>query len=134
MIDASDRDNCFRWALNIRQPVHNWRSQRAILIGDAAHPMLPYLAQGAASAVEDAAILMRVLAEESDVPAALERVQKTRTPRAAKVVESANRLRHINHMGDEQELRQAISRSADLFADRDTWLYNYNPMTAPLAS
>ena len=134
VIDASDRDNCFRWALNIRQPVNNWRSQRAILIGDAAHPMLPYLAQGAASAVEDAAILMRVLADENDVPVALERVQKTRTPRAAKVVESANRLRHINHMGDEQELRQAISRSADLFADRDTWLYNYNPMTAPLAS
>ncbi len=133
VIDASDRDTCYRWALNIRQPVHNWRSERAVLIGDAAHPMLPYLAQGAAAAVEDAAILMRVLADPGDVPAALERFQKTRTPRAARVVESANRMRHINHMSDEGELRQAIAKSADLFADRDTWLYNYNPMTAPLA-
>lgn len=132
VIDASDRQNCYRWALNIRKPVMNWRSERAVLVGDAAHPMLPYLAQGAASAVEDAAILMRVLAESSEVSEALERFQTIRAPRAAQVVESANRLRRINHMGDEDELRQTIGRSADLFGERDTWLYNYNPMIAPL--
>ena len=133
VIDASDRENCFRWALNIRKPVHNWRSEHTILIGDAAHPMLPYLAQGAASAVEDVAILMRVLTEVTSVPKALERFQKTRLPRAARVVESANRLRRINHMADEEDLRRAIAKSADLFAERDTWLYNYNPLVAPLA-
>ncbi|MDJ0827658.1 MAG: FAD-dependent oxidoreductase [Rhodobacter sp.] len=132
VIDASDRENCFRWALNLRKPVMNWRTERAILIGDAAHPTLPYIAQGAAAAVEDAAILMRVLAEEAAVPELLERFQSIRAPRAARVVESANRMRRINHMANEGELREAISRSADLFADRDTWLYNYNPMTAPL--
>ena len=132
-IDATDRENCYRWALNIRQPSFNWRSERAVLIGDAAHPMLPYLAQGAAAAVEDAAILTRVLAEGEDVTASLERFQKTRAPRAARVVESANRMRRINHMHDEAELRATIEKSADLFAERDEWLYNYNPMTAPLA-
>lgn len=131
-IDASGREECYRWALNIRQPVMNWRSKRAVVIGDAAHPMLPYLAQGAASAVEDAAILMRILAKGDSVTVALERFQNIRAPRAAKVVESANRMRRINHMADEMELRGAIAQSADLFAARDDWLYNYNPMTAPL--
>ncbi len=131
-INASDRENCFRWSLNIREPVFNWRSERAVVIGDAAHPMLPYLAQGAAAAVEDAAILTRVLAGDAAVPAALERFQRIRAPRAARVVESANRLRRINHMSDEAELRKLIDASADLFAERDTWLYCYNPITAPL--
>ncbi|MDU8946740.1 FAD-dependent oxidoreductase [Ovoidimarina sediminis] len=134
VIDASDRQNCFRWALNIRKPVFNWSSERAVLIGDAAHPTLPYIAQGAAAAVEDAAILMRVLAEGAEVPASLDRFQKIRAPRAARVVESANRMRRINHMADENELRKSIAKSADLFAERDTWLYNYNPMTVPLTN
>ncbi len=131
-IDATDRDACFRWSLNIREPVMTWASGRAVVIGDAAHPMLPFLAQGAAAAVEDSAILMRCLAGDTPVPAALDRFQRARAPRAAKIVEGANRLRHINHMEDEAALREAVARSADLFAERDRWLYNYNPMTAPL--
>jgi salicylate hydroxylase len=61
-IDNVDRDQCFRWALNNRKPVMNWCTDRVALLGDAVHPTLPYMAQGAAMAIEDAAVLSRALA------------------------------------------------------------------------
>ncbi len=52
-----------KWALHDRRPLSNWSQDAAALIGDAAHPMLPYLAQGAAMAIEDAAIAAQCLAQ-----------------------------------------------------------------------
>src|SRR5271166_2913355 len=61
IIDAADHDQCYRWSLHNRPPIHNWSTRRATLLGDAAHPTLPYLAQGAAMAIEDGAVLTRAL-------------------------------------------------------------------------
>ncbi|HEY6513463.1 MAG TPA: FAD-dependent monooxygenase, partial [Burkholderiaceae bacterium] len=61
VIDAVDHDQCFRWALNRRAPVECWSSARITLLGDAVHATLPYMAQGAAMAIEDAAVLARAL-------------------------------------------------------------------------
>ena len=129
VIDAADRDACYRWALNIRKPVRNWRSERAVVIGDAAHPTLPFLAQGAALAVEDAGVLARAMAGDNIVPDMLERFQNARFDRTARVVDGAARLAKMNHQDSEQALRAAMRNGADVARERDGWLYNYNPMT-----
>ncbi len=129
VIDAADRDACYRWALNIRKPVRNWRSERAVVIGDAAHPTLPFLAQGAALAIEDAGVLSRALATGDAVPDMLERFQNARFDRTARVVDGAARLAKMNHQASEQALRTAMRNGADIARERDGWLYNYNPMT-----
>lgn len=129
IIDAADRDACYRWALNIRKPVRNWRSERAVVIGDAAHPTLPFLAQGAALAIEDAGVLSRALASRDAVPDMLERFQNARFDRTARVVDGAARLAQMNHQASEKALRAAMRKGADVARERDGWLYNYNPMT-----
>ena len=132
VIDAVDRDACYRWALNIREPVENWRSERAIVIGDAAHPTLPFIAQGAAMAVEDAMVLTRSLELASDVTQALDMFQNARIARTSRMVTGANRMSKMFHHETEDALRQAMIDGADLAKDRDKWLYNYNPVTVPL--
>ncbi len=61
VIDAADKDQCYRWSLFNRPPIREWSTRRVTLLGDAAHPTLPYLAQGAAMAIEDGAVLTRAL-------------------------------------------------------------------------
>jgi len=75
-----------RWALHTLPPLPTWVNGRVALLGDAAHPMLPYLAQGGALALEDAVALARCLAAPSrDVAAALSRYQSLRLARASRV-------------------------------------------------
>lgn len=78
IIDAADRDECYGWALNVHPALDNWSTSRATLIGDAAHPTLPYLAQGAAMAVEDAAVLTWALGQASSNNYALQLYQQNR--------------------------------------------------------
>ena len=61
IIDAADKDQCYRWSLFNRPPIREWSTRRVTLLGDAAHPTLPYLAQGAAMSIEDGAVLTRAL-------------------------------------------------------------------------
>jgi len=75
-------DAHYRWALFDREPLSTWSDGRAVLLGDAAHPMLPFMAQGAAMAVEDAWVLARELSNETSIPTALERYQAKRYSRA----------------------------------------------------
>lgn len=84
LIEASDK--YYKWALYDRDPLENWTRGRATLLGDSAHPMLPYLGQGACMAVEDACILAESICRSpNDLSAALrdyERLRKPRTTRA----------------------------------------------------
>ncbi|MDZ7684476.1 MAG: FAD-dependent monooxygenase [Gammaproteobacteria bacterium] len=61
LIDALDPDTCFKWALFDRAPMKHWHRGRITLLGDACHPTLPFMAQGAAMAIEDAAALSRCI-------------------------------------------------------------------------
>jgi salicylate hydroxylase/6-hydroxynicotinate 3-monooxygenase len=109
---------CHKWAILERDPLPGWSDGRVALLGDACHPMTPYMAQGAATAIEDAAILARCLQEEEgeDIEAAFRRYEATRKPRTSRI--------------------QAIS-SANTWmqgGDDDTsWLYGYDAWTVPLA-
>jgi len=85
-------DTPYRWALLSRPPLADWQDGRSVLIGDAAHPTLPFLAQGANMALEDALLLARCLTELPDrigVPAALARFVALRLPRTTRIVRGA---------------------------------------------
>ena len=131
VIDAVDRDACFHWALNNRAPVSNWSTQRATLLGDAAHPTLPYMASGAAMAIEDAAVLARCLAGDEPVPQSLQRYQRNRIERTARVVEGSTAARTLYRIADVEAMRRAFQEQ-NLNRSRSEWLYNYDPMTVPL--
>jgi salicylate hydroxylase len=79
-------DRCFKWGIYDRDPLDHWVSDRAVLLGDAAHPMMPTLAQGAAISIEDGYALARNLAAcGDDVDAGLAAYQRERVPRASAV-------------------------------------------------
>jgi salicylate hydroxylase len=82
LIAALPEDQLFRWGLFIREPLERWVSGCTALLGDAAHPMLPYMGQGASCSIEDGVVLARALAAADDVEGALARYQAARRPRA----------------------------------------------------
>jgi salicylate hydroxylase len=131
VIDTADRDKCYRWSLHNRLPIKNWSTARATLLGDAAHATLPYLAQGAVMAIEDGAVLARALSIESDIAAALQRYQRNRIDRTARIVMQSSENRRLFHLRSEAEMRAAFAKR-DEGKDRNTWLYSYNPMTVEL--
>jgi salicylate hydroxylase/6-hydroxynicotinate 3-monooxygenase len=108
----------YKWALFERDPLPRWWDGRAVLLGDACHPMTPYMAQGAASALEDAAVLTRCLEDVTPdgLPRAFATYEATRKPRASEI--------------------QAGS-SSNTWLRRDTdpaWVYGYDACTAPLGA
>jgi salicylate hydroxylase len=131
VIDAADKDECYRWSLFNRPPIRNWSTGRATLLGDSAHATLPYLAQGAAMAIEDGAVLTRALGMTDTVPDALALYQRNRLDRTARIVNQSSENRRIFHLHSKQEIRAEFSRR-DEGADRNTWLYSYNPLTVEL--
>ena len=80
-------DRCFRWALYDREPLPTWSKGRFTLLGDAAHPMLPHLGQGANQSIEDGMALATILAQVDNaaLPAALQAYEKLRRERVAEV-------------------------------------------------
>ena len=133
VIEAADKDQCFRWALNNRQPVMTWTTPRVALLGDAVHPTLPYMAQGAAMAIEDAAVLSRVLSLDLPLADALKIYEKHRAPRAARVVHESSEMADLYHISDAQEMKQAF-KDRNIAASRNNWLYPYDPMQVDLMS
>lgn len=131
VIAAVDKDQCYRWAMFDRAPVQGWSTDRTTLLGDAAHPTLPLLAQGANMAIEDAVILSRALEMESSLAAALQRYQRNRYERTARVqTESAANVSLFHNDSDDELRRQFAARKMD--RERSSWLYNYNPLTVTL--
>lgn len=131
IIDKADRTQCFRWSLFYRPPIANWSTRRATMLGDAVHATLPYLAQGAAMAIEDGAVLTRALAMTDDVAEALQIYQRNRIERTSRIVKGSTANRDLFHMRDQQALRQAFA-NRDEGGARNAWLYSYNPLTVQL--
>lgn len=89
-----------RWALYDRAPLEKWSDGRAVLLGDACHPMLPFLAQGAVMAIEDAYVLARLVSGSGDIAAALATYEDLRKPRTSRVQAGARRNAALFHRGD----------------------------------
>jgi salicylate hydroxylase len=128
-----------KWALYDRLPIAEastdsrtaWGHGAVTLLGDAAHPMLPYLAQGAAMAIEDAWVLARALAERrDDAPAALRNYERERHGRTARVQRAAHRTGAVYHLGGGaallRRLALAIMGGRRLIARYD-WIYGWTP-------
>jgi salicylate hydroxylase len=123
-----------KWALYDRRPLLSWSQGPVALLGDAAHPMQPYLAQGAAMAIEDAAVAAQCLAQRPDDPAAaLRTYSTTRRARAWKVQRLAARNGARYHLtGLPAVLRNAAMRALGggwLLRHYD-WLYDWRPPRA----
>jgi salicylate hydroxylase len=118
--------------LHNRPPIRKWSVGRVTLLGDAAHPTLPYLAQGAAMAIEDGAVLSRALQMTDSVPTALDIYQRNRVDRTARIVTQSSQNRELFHLRTEDKIRAAFARR-DEGQDRNAWLYSYNPLTVPLS-
>jgi len=107
-----------------------WSDGRITLLGDACHPMLPMMAQGAAQSIEDGATLAALLtAMPGDVPAVLARYEALRKPRATRLQEAsaANRTRFHLHDGPEQQKRdEAMATSGDRSIANIGWLYMHD--------
>lgn len=91
-------EDTFLWALFDRPAMPRWHDGRAVLVGDACHPTLPFMAQGAAMALEDALVLARRLAATDDLPAALARYQAARWPRATRLQAQARANAGLFHL------------------------------------
>lgn len=122
-----------RWATADREPVGQWTHGRITLLGDAAHPLLQYLAQGACMAVEDAVTLgAAVRACDGDLPRAFSLYQDARITRTARVVLSTREFGRLCHAsGVERLVRNSLwkNRSPERFYDALEWLYGWKAET-----
>jgi salicylate hydroxylase len=89
-----------RWALYDRAPLQTWSEGRVVLLGDACHPMLPFLAQGAVMAIEDAYVLARLVSEQRRVAKAMAAYESMRKPRTSRVQAGARRNASLFHRSD----------------------------------
>jgi salicylate hydroxylase len=131
---ASAPEAWLKWALYDRRPTLRWSQGPVALLGDAAHPMLPYLAQGAAMAIEDAAVAAQCLARAPDDPAAALRTYwAVRRARAWKVQRLAARNGNRYHLAAMPAMvRNAVMRAlggARLLRHYD-WIYDWRPPAA----
>lgn len=131
LIDSVDKNECYVWALHIREPVEDWSTQRVTLLGDAVHATLPYLAQGAAMAMEDGAVLARALTQESELASALKLYERNRYERTARVVRESSANGKLFHNRSREAILSAFQKR-DMGAERASWLFNYNPLTVDL--
>jgi 2-polyprenyl-6-methoxyphenol hydroxylase-like FAD-dependent oxidoreductase len=123
-------DETYKWALFDRAPLPRWSAGRVTLLGDACHPMLPFMGQGAAQAIEDAATLTACLAKRDDVPAALQLYEKLRLSRASRLqaMSADNKTRFHLADGPAQQQRDAqMARgSTDWSFAAIAWLYEHD--------
>ncbi len=131
IIDAADREGCYRWSLHYRPAIRTWSAQQTTLLGDAVHPTLPYLAQGACMAIEDGAVLTRALDQTETISDALQLYQRNRMERTQRIVNQSTANRTLFHLGTVDEIRASFAKR-DEGADRNAWLYSYNPLTVEL--
>ena len=119
-----------RWATADREPIGQWTFGRATLLGDAAHPTLQYLAQGACMALEDAVTLGEALrVHDDDLHKAFALYQRSRVARTARIVLSAREMGRIFHAkGVERLVRNDLwkGRTPERFYDAMEWLYGWN--------
>ena len=126
----------FRWALYDREPLEQWGIGTTTLLGDACHPMLPFMAQGSCQAIEDAVVLARCLSDvsTSDAVSALRRYEDARQGRTAQVQTSAVMNKDLFHMvdGQEQKDRDLILSISPPGMSILGWVYEYDALTVAI--
>jgi salicylate hydroxylase len=134
IIEAADE--IYKWALFDRPPLPRWSVGRVTLLGDSCHPMLPFMGQGAAQAVEDAATLKGCLQKSpGDVQAALRYYEQIRLPRASRLqgMSETNKARFHLVDGPAQRLRdtEMACGATDWSWAAIAWLYEHDAEAVP---
>ncbi|HEY7580722.1 MAG TPA: FAD-dependent monooxygenase [Acetobacteraceae bacterium] len=134
IIDAIDIP--YKWAMLGREPLAHWSVGRVTLLGDACHPTLPFLAQGANMAIEDGMVLARCL-DALDIPEALRRYQAARLDRTSRIVRGSleNVARYHNpRLADPVTAQEFMARefAPRAMGARYDWLYEYDALTVPV--
>ena len=134
---ARNIDIPFKWALLGREPLDHFADGRVCVMGDAAHPTLPFLAQGANMALEDAIVVARCLEAYDDVADALRHYESARLTRTAAIVRgSADNTKRFHNpaLGDAAGAAAYVDREfqPEKVAQRYDWLYEYDALTVPI--
>lgn len=127
IIAATPENGLFKWALFDREPLQEWTRGRVTLIGDAAHPMLPFLGQGAAMGIEDGMVIARAFAAADSIEGALRRYVEARLPRANWVMQESRKTALNYHSGREENFRPGKHVSAESLG-----IMSYNPAAVPV--
>ena len=127
ILAATPAGQCFKWGLFDRQPLPQWTRGRATLLGDAAHPMTPFLAQGAVMAIEDGVVLARAMVAADDWPEALARYEAARRDRTTMVMRESHVNARRMYNRDPDHYTGSSHRNAESLG-----LYAYNPLTVPV--
>ena len=127
----------YRWALLSRTPLDRWHEGHVALLGDACHPMLPFMAQGAVMAIEDAVVLARCLESRADVPAAFDAYVTARIDRTTRCVQAAERQRVIFHNDKLSDAADAANYVATQWGEeqvyqRYDWLFSHDVVDGDL--
>lgn len=127
IIAATAPQQCFKWALFDRAPLATWTRGHVTLLGDAAHPMLPFLGQGAAMGIEDAMLLARAFEASGSPQDALRRYEAARIGRTTFVMHKSGETGREYHRADADDYDTHPHTTAESLG-----LMAYNPVLAPL--
>lgn len=132
LVDAMRDQAIYRWALFDRDPLPAWSDGPVTLLGDACHPMLPFMAQGAAQAIEDAAVLSGCLASgagPADAAARYEALRRDRTAEVQLAARSNELLFHLPDGAEQQERDRRLGTAEASRSHRNAWLFDYDATT-----
>lgn len=127
LIKAAPKDKVFKWALYDRDPLDQWTKGRVSLIGDAAHPMLPFMGMGAAMGIEDGVIVGRAFADSKTVEEALSRYEAARKERANFVLVKSRAARERLQSDHPEQYDESKHKNEESMG-----LFDYNPGTVPI--
>ena len=122
LIRQTPPEGLVKWALFDREPLERWSVGRVALLGDAAHPMLPFLGQGAAMGIEDGLVLARAFAASASLPEALRRYVEARQPRTTWVMLQSRETARNYHSGRSDNFQPGRHVSAESLG-----IMAYNP-------
>jgi salicylate hydroxylase len=128
----------YKWALMVREPLQQWSDGRVTLLGDACHPTLPFLAQGAVMAIEDGYIIARCIAKyETDLPLALTKYEMARVERTTDIVRRSTengRRFHNPALASASGAAAYVDRewTESKVKERYEWLFRYNVDEVPV--
>ncbi|MEK6346236.1 MAG: FAD-dependent monooxygenase [Burkholderia sp.] len=133
LFKLTDSSTTFKWGLFDRDPMPQWSKGGATLLGDAAHPMLPFLSQGAAMAIEDAYVLAQALTHFERLDEALDAYERERRPRTARVQLEARERGRTYHLASpeeqerrDREMRLEQEKNPNAVGIKAEWVYEYD--------
>jgi salicylate hydroxylase len=133
LFKLTDSSTTFKWGLFDRDPMPRWSKGAVTLLGDAAHPMLPFLSQGAAMAIEDGYVLAEALAHFEHLHDALDAYEAERRPRTARVQLEARERGRTYHLASpeeqdkrDREMQEQQKNNPNAVGIKAEWVYEYN--------